>query len=186
MNVYDFDGTIYGGDSTVDFFLFALKRSPSLIRYVPKQALGFFLYGIKQIGKTELKEYFFSFLSGIDARKLADDFWQHNHRKIYKWYPHQQQPDDLVISASPEFLLEPICQRLGIRHLIASKVDHQTGRYTGENCRGIEKVRRLAEEYPITHIDKFYSDSHSDLPLAQIADQAFLIRNGTVTEWKNR
>lgn len=38
MNVYDFDGTIYDGDSSVDFFLYALKRMPSLIRYAPRQA----------------------------------------------------------------------------------------------------------------------------------------------------
>lgn len=47
MNVYDFDGTIYNGDSTIDFFLYALKRNPSVLRYLPKQVWGFVLYGIK-------------------------------------------------------------------------------------------------------------------------------------------
>ena len=84
MNVYDFDGTIYDGDSTVDFFLFALKRNPFLICYVPRQIRGFLLYGLKQISKTELKEYFFNFLSGIDAAKLTEDFWNQNRHKIYK------------------------------------------------------------------------------------------------------
>ena len=184
MNVYDFDGTIYDGDSTVDFFLFALKRKPSLIRYAPRQALGFLLYGLKQIGKTQLKEAFFSFLAGIDTEELADDFWKQNCNKIFSWYPQQQQPDDILISASPEFLLKPICRQLGITHLIASKVDIHSGRFTSENCRGAEKVRRLAEEYLVIHIDKFYSDSRSDLPLAQIADQAFLIKNGAITPWE--
>ena len=183
MNVYDFDGTIYDGDSTVDFFLFALKQKPSLIRFAPKQALGFLLYGVKRIEKTELKEYFFSFLSGIDAGKLAEDFWKRNSHKIFKWYPERQQPDDILISASPEFLLEPICRQLGIRCLIASRVDVQSGKFAGENCRGAEKVRRLAEECGVTHIGAFYSDSHSDLPLARIADSAFLIKNGVITQW---
>ena len=57
MNVYDFDGTIYDGDSTVDFFLFVLKKKPSLLLNVPRQAFGFVLYGLKQIEKTQLKEY---------------------------------------------------------------------------------------------------------------------------------
>ena len=183
MNVYDFDGTIYNGDSTVDFFLFALKQKPSLIRYIPKQTLGFLLYGLKQINKMELKEYFFSFLPGIDVCKLVDDFWKLNSHKIFQWYPDQQQADDIIISASPEFLLKPICQQLGISRLIASKVDTRSGRFTSENCRGAEKVRRLAEEYNVTHIGKFYSDSLSDLPLAQISSQAFLVKNGTVTCW---
>ena len=186
MNVYDFDKTLYDGDSTVDFFLFALKRQPSLIRYIPRQALGFLRYGLKQIEKTELKESFFSFLSGIDAQAMVEDFWKQNNRKIFKWYLDQQQEDDIIISASPEFLLAPICRQLGIAHLIASKVDRHCGKFTGKNCRGAEKVRRLAVEYAVTHIDSFYSDSLSDLPLAQIADQAFLIKNGAVTPWDLR
>lgn len=32
-NIYDFDKTIYDGDSTVDFFLFCLKREPILILF---------------------------------------------------------------------------------------------------------------------------------------------------------
>lgn len=184
MNVYDFDGTIYQGDSSVDFFLFALKRKPSLIRYVLKQAKGFFLYAIKRIGKTQLKEYYFCFLATVDARKLAEDFWEQNQRKIYTWYLQQQQPGDIIISASPEFLLKPICERLGIRHLIASEVDVRSGRFSGENCRGEEKVRRLASEYHVTQIDRFYSDSQSDLPLAKLAKEAFLIVHGKITPWK--
>ena len=184
MNVYDFDGTIYDGDSSVDFFLYALKQKPFLICYAPRQAFGFLLYGLKRISKTELKECFFSFLSGIDAEKLAEDFWKQNHRKIYKWYLDQQRPDDIIISASPEFLLKPICQRLGIHHLIASKVDAQSGKFSGENCYGSEKVCRLEDEYRVTQIDNFYSDSHSDLPLAQIANRAFLVKNGEASEWK--
>ena len=184
MNVYDFDGTIYDGDSTVDFFLFVLKRKPALIRYVPVQSWGFLRYGLKKIGKTELKESFFSFLPGIDVQKLTEDFWDLNQHRIYKWYLDQQQPDDIVISASPEFLLKPICRRLGIAHLIASKVDPRSGKFTGENCRGKEKVRRLDAEYHVTCIDCFYTDSHSDEPLAQIANRAFLVDKGVVTEWR--
>lgn len=184
MNVYDFDGTIYDGDSTVDFFMFALKRKPFLICYVLRQAWGFLLYGLKRISKTELKEYFFSFLSGIDAEKLTEDFWDQNHHKIYRWYLDQQQPDDIIISASPEFLLRPICQKIGIYHLIASRVDVQSGKFFGENCYGKEKVLRLATEYHVTRIDRFYSDSRSDLPLAKIANNAFLIVDGNITKWE--
>ncbi len=184
MNVYDFDRTIYDGDSTIGFFLFTLKHKPSLIRYIPKQVIGFLLYGMKKIDRTELKEYFFCFLSSIDAEKMANDFWGQNHKKIYGWYLEKKQSDDVIISASPDFLLKPICQRLSIRHLIASRVDVKSGKFLGNNCRGEEKLRRFTDEYHITYIDEFYSDSYSDLPLAQIADKAFLVKNGTITEWK--
>ena len=184
MNVYDFDGTIYDGDSTIDFFLFALKKKPSLLRFIPTQAAGFLLYGFKHINKTELKEYFFSFLSGIDTLEMAELFWAENIRKVYPWYLQQQQTDDIIISASPEFLLQPACRLLGIHHLIASQVDPKSGKFHGENCRGAEKVRRIASEYNITHIGNFYSDSNSDLPLAQISEQAYLVKKGTINKWK--
>lgn len=184
MNVYDFDGTIYNGDSTVDFFLFALKKKPALIRFIPKQTKGFILYGLKRIKKTEMKEHFFSFLSGVEAEKLLNEFWAHNQRKIYKWYLNQKKADDIIISASPEFLLKPVCSILGIHNLIASKVDIKTGKFSGKNCYGEEKVYRLFAEYQIDHIGEFYSDSYSDLPLSKIANRSFMINNGAVTDWR--
>ena len=184
MNVYDFDGTIYNGDSTVDFFLYVLKRDPSVLLHLPKQAWGFVLYGTKRIDKTKFKEYFFCFLRSINTKELVESFWNQNQHKIFDWYLKQQKKDDIIISASPKFLLQPICNRLGIRHLIASEVDPGNGMFTGENCRGSVKVQRLESEYNVTHIDIFYSDSHSDLPLAKIANKAFLVDKGMVREWK--
>jgi len=183
MNVYDFDGPVYPGDSSVDFFLYALTHRPSILSYLPAQAWGFVLYGINRIEKTKLKEYFFSFLSGINSEELAELFWNENQNKIFPWYLDQQKQDDIVISASPRFLLQPICSKLGIHCLIASEVDPETGLFLGKNCRGQEKVQRLALEYHITHIDHFYSDSLSDTPLAKIADKAFIVDKGIIKEW---
>ena len=39
--VYDFDGTIYDGDSSIDFFLFCLKKNIKVIFYLPKVVLNF-------------------------------------------------------------------------------------------------------------------------------------------------
>lgn len=183
MNVYDFDGTIYNGDSTVDFYLYVLKCDPSVLLYIPKQAWGFILYATKQIDKTKLKEYFFSFLPAIDTEKLTKSFWEQNQNKIFEWYLKQRKQDDIIISASPKFLLYPICSRLGISNLIASEVDPETGNFIGENCRGQEKVKRLESEYNVTHIDSFFSDSYSDLPLAKIADKAFYVTKGKLSQW---
>lgn len=184
MNVYDFDKTIYNGDSTIDFYKFSLKRKPLILLYLPKQILGLVLYSFKIIKKTEFKEYFFSFLNGIVSTELVEEFWNNNENKIFDWYKKQQKDDDIIISASPEFLLSPICKRIGVYNLIASKVDPKTGKFNSENCYGEEKVTRLLSEYNIKHINQFYSDSLSDLPLAKIAKQAFLIVNGEITNWR--
>jgi phosphoserine phosphatase len=114
---------------------------------------------------------------------MLETFWNRNQDKIFPWYLEQQMQDDIIISASPKFLLQPICRRLGICHLIASEVDPKNGLFTGDNCYGKEKIQRLVSEYNVTHIDNFYSDSLSDLPLAKIADKAFLVSKGRLSKW---
>ena len=39
MNVYDFDKTIYGGDSTADFYLFSLKRHKKSSFLLPRYSV---------------------------------------------------------------------------------------------------------------------------------------------------
>lgn len=183
MNIYDFDGTLYDGDSTFDFILFSMKKHPALIRFLPVQGWAALKYLLKRIHKTAMKEQFYRMLTGYDAQALLEEFWDTHQHKIFPWYPGQQEETDILISASPEFLLQPICDRLGIRHLMASRVDPKTGKYTGLNCWGPEKVIRLKDQMGIDHCDKFFSDSHSDQPLADIADEAFLIEKGKIVPW---
>lgn len=183
MNIYDFDGTLYSGDSTFDFILFSIKKHPTLLRFLPVQGWASARYLLKQIDKTAMKEQFYRMLTGYDAEALLEEFWDSHQHKVFPWYPGQQEETDIVISASPEFLLKPICRRLGIRHLIASRVDPKTGIYEGKNCWGAEKPLRLKAQLGITHCDKFFSDSHSDQPLADIAHEAFLIKKGQIVPW---
>ena len=183
MNIYDFDKTLYGSDSTMDFIFYSFRKYPGLVRFLPGIGLAAGLYAMKRIDKTAMKERFYRIFTGYDADGLLEEFWDTHQHKIFPWYPGQQEETDIVISASPEFLLKPICERLGIRHLIASRVDSKTGKYTGANCWGPEKVIRLKDQMGITHCDKFFSDSHSDQPLADIADEAFLIKKGQIVPW---
>ena len=62
MNVYDFDGTIYDGDSTVDFWKYSLKRHPLAIISIFPAILGFALYLFGIIPKTKFKQHFYQFL----------------------------------------------------------------------------------------------------------------------------
>ena len=164
MNVYDFDKTIYDGDSTADFYLFALGRHKSILTLAPS------LFG--------------RFLRRCDSERDVADFWETHINKIKPFYLAQQREDDVIISASPEFLLQPACDELGIGCLIASRVDPHTGRYDGVNCHGEEKVRRFREVFGQSSIDKFYSDSYSDTPLALIAQRAYIVKGNELSDWK--
>lgn len=184
MNVYDFDKTIYRGDSTKDFYFFLLCRHPGLIRYLPNQIMGFLRHLSGKYTKTEWKEAFFSFLAGVpDCGCEVVQFWDRKERKIAAWYRKQKQSDDVVVSASPEFLLAEICRRLEILPPVASVVNPKTGRFTGENCRGKEKVRRFYERFPNGKIAGFWSDSPSDLPMAALAAHAYLVKKNKITPW---
>lgn len=185
MNVYDFDGTIYNGDSTIDFYIFCIRRHPSLIRCLPKQIVAAIKYRVKQINKTEFKEQFYCFLQEIDDIDLeVTKFWNIHENKVKEWFKTQKQICDVVISASPEFLLEGICYRHGITNLIASRVNKYTGKYTGLNCYGEEKVKQFKIRFPKEVINNFYSDSYSDLPMAKISQKSFIVKGNEIQEWE--
>lgn len=184
MNIYDFDETIYDSDSTRDFYFHCLGKYPKILLTVPRMAWAFLMYSCGRETKTRFKEKMYRFLTCVpDIDRELALFWDKHEHKVKRWYKDRQQEDDIIISASPEFLLAPICERLGIKHLIASKVDKHTGMYTGENCWGEEKVKRLHEEFKNAECEEFYSDSLSDTPLARIADKAWIVRGSKLIEW---
>ena len=183
MNVYDFDETIYHGDSTRDFYFFCLKENKRILKYLPMQGYEFIKFAFGRITKTQFKEKFYSFLKSIsDIDSAVLKFWQGHEKNLKGWYLDQKREDDLIISASPEFLLTPICKKLGVK-LIASRVDKFTGITEGENCWGEEKVNRFYAAGG-GKIDEFYSDSLSDTPLALLADRAFIVTGNNLKDFK--
>ena len=184
VNVYDFDKTIFDGDRTQKFYLYLLKKYPKLIIYLPKQFICFIPFILGLMPKTVFKEKFYSCFKLIeDIEQDVLNFWEINITGIKSFYYNNKKDTDIIISASPEFLLKPICQKLGIKHLIASKVDKKTGKYTGLNCYGNEKVIRLNSEIPNTQIKEFYSDSFSDEPLAKLAEKSYIVLGEQLFDW---
>lgn len=185
INAYDFDGTIYKGDATIGFYLFSLKKDPKLIRFLPIQVYGFLVYMVGLKNKEYLKEHFFSFLKGIkDVDHYISEFWDKNQKKIKTWYLDQQEKTDLIISASPEFLLKPLEKNFKFK-VIASKVNKKTGEFESKNCYGEEKVKRFHQEIKNNKIKKFYSDSMSDKPMMDIAEKAFYVKKNKIHELTN-
>lgn len=183
MNVFDFDNTIYRGDSTGDFIFFCFGRHPKTLLYIPRiaySAMRFYLF--HQGDKTEFKERLYSLLKACNVKEDVNLFWQKHLDKINNFYHDLRHDDDIVISASPEFLLKPLEKKLNIR-VIASRVDMNTGKYDGLNCHHQEKVRRLKEEMGDITIDSFYSDSYADEPLALLADKAYIVKGSEITDW---
>ena len=184
MNVYDFDRTIFPFDSTARFYLWCLRRYPKIAARWPKTAWAAIRYALGRIDKTAFKGVFLSFLKDVpDPRGEILRFWDARAKYVNRWYIERRRPDDMVISASPEALVRPACERLGIRYVIASPVDIETGAYSGRNCDGAEKVRAFLAACPGGEAEEFYSDSLHDAPMARRAKRAYLVRGDKLTKW---
>ena len=176
INVYDFDNTIYRGDSSYDFFRHCAVKYPRVLLSAAGTLPWLLGMALGILDKTKVKERFYRYLKHVpEAEEEVVRFWIDHDKNLKNWYFEQKREDDLIISASPEFLLEPVMRHLELAFL-ASRVDARTGRYTGRNCHGEEKVRRLRENRPEVEIEQFYSDSMNDLPLAKLARNAYMVK----------
>lgn len=187
MNTYDFDQTIFYPDSSYCFVKYCLRHYPrAVLKALPAVALKGLEYLQHQADTKAFKEKTFSFLPYLDdVDRIVEEFWREHRKNLQNWYLEQKRPDDLILSASPEFLLRPICDELGVS-LIATPMDRYTGRICGENCHDVEKVRRFYQEYPGGKTETFYSDSLSDTPMAEIADRAYLVKKGVLYPWPGK
>jgi len=185
MNVYDFDGTIYYTDCTIDFGIWCMLRHPKLLfTYFPKTIKYLIQYKRGKVPNYLMQRKVFSYLTMIDDFDVQiKRYWDKNEKKISAWYLAQKKPDDLIISASPLCIIEPIAKRLGVR-CIASEYDLEFGVFTNNLMYAKEKARYMID-HDFPKIDNFYSDSLADTPLALCSEKAYLVTNHatTLTDW---
>ena len=88
MNAYDFDGTIYNGDSGAEFVKFMFFKKPIFMTgHLLKSSIVFAKYKMKKIKFKEMKENLFSFVSKVDGlEKYTKEFAEKNKHKIKKYY----------------------------------------------------------------------------------------------------
>ena len=183
IDVYDFDGTIYDGDSTFDFVLFCLRRHPRVALSLPAITLAGVKLALKKISLTQFKSALFGqmvrYFSLTDEAKF---FWQDEKtkKKLGAWF--YDRPRDLPIviaSASPEFELRYAADILGVKNLIGTRCDDATGKLIGKNCKGAEKIERIRAmmgEYTVRAM--YTDDTKADGPLLEIAEEKYKITHG--------
>lgn len=186
INAYDFDETIYDGDSSVDFYFYCLKRNKKVLLQLPIQVWGGFLYFLKIIDKTSMKQKVFSYLKRIDdVDSYIKDFWKTHTKNIKKWYLDQKEDTDVIISASPEFLLKPLEKTMHFT-VIATKVNKKTGHFDSKNCHDYEKIKRYEELYS-KKIRKFYTDSiKADKAMLEYAKEGYVVKKDLITKYESK
>ena len=185
MNIYDFDGTIYPTDCSIDFCLWCMKRQPKLwFTFFPKAVKNLLLRKLGKITEATMQREFFGYLTLVDDfDEKIERYWDKNEKRIAAWYLAQKRPDDLIISASPNCVIEPIAKRLGVRFM-ATDFDREYGVFLNKMKYAKEKARYIIDQgFPV--IENFYSDSLADTPLALLAEKAHLVKDkaSTVTDW---
>ena len=182
MNIYDFDNTIFKGDSSCKFIKYSLIRHPfKVIKCLFKSLRHVFKKDNLGMVKSEL----FSFVSSIDDIDLyIDNFTNKYINNIKEFYFKNKRDDDIVISASFDFIINSFCKKIGIKNVIATKYDIKKGCIIGNNCKGKEKIKRLNKKYPYIVVNEAYSDSYSDIPMFEIAKKSYLVKGDDLIEYR--
>lgn len=186
MNIYDFDNTIFDGDSSVNFIKYSLVHHPFMVTWSFIKALKESIkYMFKKSDFGKIKSELFSFVKNIDnLDEYMNDYVLKYRKNIKKFYMEQQKDNDVVISASFEFIVKPFCDALGIKSVIATKYDTKNGCIIGKNCKGKEKIVRFKKIYKNPLVEEAYSDSLSDIPMFEIAKKAFLVKNDKIIPYE--
>lgn len=185
MNVYDFDKTIFAGDCSIGFGFWCMKHHPKLyFTFFPKALKNLILCKMKKMPEYLMQREFFGYLTLIDDfEEQIVRYWDKNEKKIAPWYLAQKRDDDLIISASPMCIIEPIAKRLGV-NFMATDFDRKYGVILNNMMYAQEKAQYIIDHgFPV--IDNFYSDSLADTPLALCAEKAYLVKDNarTVVDW---
>ncbi len=189
LAVFDFDGTLTYRDSFFPFIRMAVGFPGffwGLVRLSPV-LLGYITRIVKNSdAKEAVLRYFFCGLDFDVFQKLGNRFALERLPGLLrpaairrlKW--HQQHGHRIIIvSASLETYLRPWAKTIGCDHVIGTKIEvvagQLTGRLSGKNCYGPEKVKRL--EALLGKLDAYcvyaYGDSKGDRELLAAADKGF-------------
>lgn len=188
MNVYDFDNTIYDGESAFDFFVFCLKKHPTLIKLFPLLVVKLIRYKLLLISHDELerniKKYAMDFIVKVgDIEKLSEEFWDKYIVRVKQFYLDKKSDNDLIMSATAGFLLEKLSPRIGGLNYIASEIDIKTGEIK-RICFRENKVEIFKSMYPDCRIENFYTDSLNDKPMIEFSENAYMVKGNKIEKIK--
>lgn len=204
LALFDFDGTLTDKDSLPEFIKFVVGKPHywlGLLR-CSLTLTGYLLGWIdNNSAKQILLQHFFKGWAKDDleekgrcfAMQMIPKMTRPGGFKRLNW--HLKQGHHVVIvSASSDIWLKSWTEQLNV-DLIATQLAHEngmmTGKYSGSNCHGEEKVRRIRERYSLESFKTIYAygDSSGDKPMLKLAQYAFYkpFRNKeTVEEFQNK
>lgn len=187
--LFDFDGTLYLGDSFTRFIFYALNKQHILLqglKIVP-WIKGYYLN--LYTAPAMRKKLFASMFTAKQASKIQELGRTYAPTLLPKLNPillaqlrqHQALGHDVVlVSASLDIYLKPICDLLNI-DLICSEPEIKNGLYTGEyavdDCSSYLKKINVMKKYNLDEYENIYAygNSDEDLDMLSLAHHSFLV-----------
>lgn len=181
---FDFDGTITNKDTMWEIIRFQ-KGSTGLYAGIVRLLPGLVRF---KLGKQSAQESKEQVLRHFFGGMMEDTFREHCTRFCREQLPafireaavaairrHQEQGRKVVVvTASARDWVAPWCEALGI-DCIASQLEINDGRITGKlsgvNCNGEEKVVRIKQQFNLYDYTDIYAygDSNGDRPMLALA-----------------
>ena len=187
MNVYDFDDTIYDGESALDFFLAYMKVNPAMLKMLPKVLRAMARY---KLGKVTVDGFMKDYAPLVKKyyceyphwEEFTVRFWDTHMHKIRPFYRDLHREDDIIVTASPELTVKEIAKRIGVKHYVCSQIDDETGEIT-RLCMRQKKEVYFDESFPNAEIENFYTDSmKNDGFFAKKAKHVFLVKGNELRQ----
>ena len=188
MKAFDFDNTLYRGESSLDFSLYMIQTTKKILLYLPVILPNTIKYKLCLVDREELGEAINKYMKILIRDKkemlnLVREFWKTHAIRLDPDMLRRVRPDDLIITAGPGFLLDGIRHRLGTQNIISSEVDLDKKEITHFNFKD-NKVKKFRELYGDAKIDSFYTDSYNDRVVMDISEKVFLVKNGKIRRIK--
>lgn len=186
--LFDFDGTITKKDTFFPFLITAFGRG-KVYRALLEMAAGLPICGwrssLRNCAKQELVRRLFAGGACDRLEEIADRYavvvrktFRESAVRRIQWH-REQGHRCILVSASLDVYLLPIASHLKFDDLLCTRVERERGVFNGqligENCRGQEKVRRIADILGRLddHYIYAYGDSAGDREMLAIADEKY-------------
>ena len=188
MNVFDFDNTIYRGESSVDLAIYMIRNNKRIILYLPKIFYNLIKYKLCIVNKKHTIDAINDFMQNVLSGKeellgAVYGFWAKNRCKLDTNMLNRIKRSDVIITAGPDFLLNGIRDVLNTDNILCSSVDTEKMKVRYLNF-GSSKAKFYKKKYGNGRIDCFFTDSYNDKALMQLSEHVYIVKKGRLKRIK--
>jgi phosphatidylglycerophosphatase C len=185
---FDFDGTITQKDTLLEFIRYAkgdIKFYSGFLLYSPALVAFKLRLISNQVAKQLILRHFFGKTPLSKFSQMCNDFAVKVVPGLVRYKAlHELQELEknnfriVVVSASAENWVKLWAEKMGYEYIatrLETVSDNITGRITGSNCFGEEKVTRIQQQYNLDEYSEIYcyGDSAGDKPMLALGTKSF-------------